>query len=178
MRKPHTLGLVHFSFYCYFYCSSLVHWGQFIFLFIVISIVATSYTGASSFFFLLLFLLQQPRTLGLGHFFNVISTVAASYTGLVHFFYCYFYYSSLVHWGQFIFLFIVISTVTASHTGARAFFYFLFSNKERRGMGPKLPRTPIPTEMIYTAAVLTSRVWSYWSYCQSFLTFRVCLTVF
>ena len=160
MRKPRTLGLVHFSFYCYFYCSNFVHWCQFIFLFIVIFIVAASYTGARAFFF------------------NVISTVEASYTGLVHFFYCYFYYSSLVHWGQFIFLFIVISTVTASHTGARAFFYFLFSNKERRGMGPKLPRTPIPTEMIYTAAVLTSRVWSYWSYCQSFLTFRVWLTVF
>ena len=66
---------------------------------------------------------------------------------------------------SFFFFFMVISTVTASHTGARAFFYFLFSNKVRRGMGPKLPRTPIPTEMIYTAAVLTSRVWSYWSYC-------------
>ena len=65
---------------------------------------------------------------------------------------------------SFFFFFMVISTVTASHTGARAFFYFLFSNKERRGMGPKLPRTPIPTEMIYTAAVLTSRVWSYRSY--------------
>ena len=40
-----------------FKCVSLVHWGLFIFLFIVISIVAASYTGASSFFFLLLFLL-------------------------------------------------------------------------------------------------------------------------
>ena len=74
--------------------------------------------------------------------------------------------------------FMVVSTVTASYTGAKAFFYFLFANKVRRGMGPKLPRTPIPTEIIYTAAVLTSRVWSYWSYFQSFLTFRVWLTVF
>ena len=49
---------------------------------------------------------------------------------------------------SFFFFFMVISTVTASYTGARAFFYFLFSNKVRRGMGPKLPRTPIPTEMI------------------------------
>ena len=65
---------------------------------------------------------------------------------------------------SFFFFFMVISTLTASHTGARAFFYFLFSNKVRRGMGPKLPRALIPTEMIYTAAVLTSRVWSYRSY--------------
>ena len=58
----------------------------------------------------------------------------------------------------------VISTVTALYTGAKAFFYFLFANKVRKGVGPKLPRTPIPTEMIDTAAVLTSKVWSYRSY--------------
>lgn len=52
--------------------------------------------------------------------------------------------------------FMVVSTVTASYTGAKAFFYFLFANKVRRRMGPKLPRTPIPTEIIYTAAVLTA----------------------
>ena len=60
--------------------------------------------------------------------------------------------------------FMVVSTVTASYTGAKAFFYFLFANKVRRRMGPKLPRTAIPSEMIYTAAALTSRVWSYRSY--------------
>ena len=52
--------------------------------------------------------------------------------------------------------FMVVSIVTASYTGAKAFFYFLFANKVRRRIGPKLPRTPIPTEIIYTAAVLTA----------------------
>ena len=45
-------------------------------------------------------------------------------------------------------------------------------------MGPKLARIPIPTEMTYTAAVLTSRVGLHCSYFQSFLTFWVWLMVF
>ena len=65
---------------------------------------------------------------------------------------------------SFFFFFMVISTVTASYTGAKAFFTSFLPIKCVRGMGPRLPRTPIPSEMIYTAAALTSRVWSYRSY--------------
>ena len=55
---------------------------------------------------------------------------------------------------------VVISIVTAS---GQAFLTILFAKKVHWGMGHKLPRTPIPTEMIYAVAFLTSRVWSYWS---------------
>ena len=59
-----------------------------------------------------------------------------------------------------------------------AFVFILFAKKVRRGMGHKFLRTPIPTEIIYAVAVLTSKVWLYWSSSPSFLTFRVWLTIF
>ena len=54
---------------------------------------------------------------------------------------------------SFFFFFMVISTVTASYTGAKAFSTSFLPIKCVRGMGPKLPRTPIPREMIYTAEI-------------------------
>ena len=117
LQQPRTLGLVHYSFYCYFYCNSLVHWGQFIILFIVISTVKASYTGASSFFFLLLFLLQQLRTLVLVHFS----------------FYCYFYCSSLVHWGKGIFLMLFL--MQQPRTPGQFIFLLLFLLQQPRTLG-------------------------------------------